>query len=63
MIFDIILCVCPGPIFSALTLTLNLHFSLPFCIGFKGKLTWSGEYESCNKNNKSLAMFLAHFCI
>ena len=26
------------PIFSASTLTLNLHFSPPFYIGFKGKV-------------------------
>ena len=37
-----------GPIFSAITLTLNLRFSPPFYIGFKGKvkLKWSGEYGS-----------------
>ena len=26
------------PIFSAITLTINLHFSRPFNIGFKGKV-------------------------
>ena len=34
-----------GPIFAALTLTLNLRFFPPFYIDFKGKakLKWSGE--------------------
>ena len=38
----------PGHIFSSLTLTLHLLFSLPFHIAPKGKvkLKWSGEYGS-----------------
>ena len=38
----------PVPIFSVITLTLNLHFSPPVYIAFKDKikLKWSGEYWS-----------------
>ena len=43
-------CFLSGPIVSALTLTLNLHFSPHFNIDFKGKgrvskCKWSGGYE------------------
>ena len=43
-----ILGLTAGPLFSAITLPLNLRFSPPFYIDFKGmvKLKSSGEYGS-----------------
>ena len=48
-----------GPIFSAITLTLNLHISPPFYIGSKGKvkLKWSGENGSRSPNFEEVNLY------